>query len=70
MSASVAQEKLLDSSRKFTLQWSAARDRWRDIASARIQLQVMEPLPSKLQSAMNAMAKINEIVKAAQQECS
>ncbi len=70
MSASVAQAKLLDSSRKFTTQWGAARDRWRDIASARIQLEVMDPMPSKLQSAMNAMAKINEIVQMAQRECS
>lgn len=69
MSASVGQAKLLDASRKFSLQWQRARDHWRDVAAARVQQELMDQLPSRMQTAMSAISKISELVQSARREC-
>jgi len=70
MSAGVGQAKLVESSRKFLVAWQRARESWRDIAATRVQTEVIDDLPSRLQAAASAMSQIGDLVRDAQRDCS
>ena len=69
MSAGVGQAKLVDASRKFMQQWHAARQHWNDVAAERVQMELIDSLPTRIQAASNAMSQIAEIVHNAKRDC-
>lgn len=68
MSTAVAQAKLRDAVRDLTVRWQRAREQWDDDAAHQFYNEVIQPLPSKVSSAMAAMNRVGELMSAVRRE--
>jgi len=69
MSVSVGQAKLKDAQKMLNAKWQSARNAWRDQAAERFTRECIEPLPSAVNAAMNAMAQLGDLLAATKRDC-
>lgn len=69
MSTAVAQAKLRDAVRELQFKWQRAREHWDDEAAAQFHNEVIQPIPSRVTSAITAMSRVGELMAAVHREC-
>jgi hypothetical protein len=69
MSLLVGQAKLNEALKDLRIVWRATRERWDDEASLAFEKDHLEPLEPMIRSTTMALARLDELARAAQREC-
>lgn len=69
MSMNVGQARLRDALKNLKLRYERAKLDWDDSARREFERQFIAPLDAQVLTAMNAMARLNEVSSAAERDC-
>ena len=69
MSVTVGQAKLKDAQKKLAVKWQSARNVWRDQAAERFGNDFIETVPPAVNSAMNAMTRLADLLATTKRDC-
>lgn len=70
MSLSVSKGIIVDGAKQLKIAWTRARRDWDDEMAKEFEQEFLEPLPSKLRSALEAMEMLAAASARAERECS
>ena len=69
MSLLVGQAKLQDALKQLRIVWRETKTKWDDEASRAFEREHLEPLEPKIRATMIALARLDEVARAAEREC-
>jgi hypothetical protein len=69
MSTHAAQAKLKDASDVLNAKWRRASEHWTDDAAKDFRERVIDPVPGRVRSAMEAMGRMGEIIASVKRDC-
>ncbi len=69
MSTHAAQAKLKDASDVLLAKWRRANEHWTDDAAKDFRERVIDPVPGRVRSAMEAMGRMGEIIASVKRDC-